>query len=98
MFYDMEHTISNLEGEIATLSNNNKKLEEELEAKNKIIEGQKNVFKKVKIILEDKAMGFNGAYNLYIKSSKNIKNCFLIFFKITWRTIFHNRKSLVDIF
>lgn len=68
MFYDMEHTISNLEGEIATLSNNNKKLEEELEAKNKIIEGQKNVFKKVKIILEDKAMGFNGAYNLYIKS------------------------------
>lgn len=68
MFYDMEHTISNLEAEIATLSNNNKKLEEELEEKNKIIEGQKNVFKKVKIILEDKAMGFNGAYNLYIKS------------------------------
>ena len=68
MFYDMEHTISNLEGEIATLSNNNKKLEEELAAKNKIIEGQKKVFKKVEEILIDKSMGLDGVFKMYAKS------------------------------
>lgn len=68
MFYDMEHTISNLEAEIATLSNNNKKLEEELEAKNKIIEGQRRVFKRVEEILVDKACGLDSALRVYIKS------------------------------
>lgn len=68
MCYDtLEHTISNLEGQIASLSENNKKLEEELAYTRKVVESQKNVFKKVEKILEEKAMGFNGVFKMYAK-------------------------------